>query len=364
MLLCILNVTILLFCVSIPINFVLKSQIFLKEMEGSDFLTFDCVLSADSIETCPVGSGSLFACGTYKLRDEDGKRWRDGLVHIFDCDKVVEGNKLLPEHSVSCGGVLDMKWRKNLLCSVESEAGLSLMKMDDEMTLKTVLKGKLSRKNSCFVANGSVDESLINLSVDWTTDSSAAFSHSDGSVSLWDLGSSEPRCISWWHGHDNEAWIVASDRNGGDLLCSGGDDGFLKRWDMRSGQATAAGSVRLDCGVTSAQAAAGGQWAIGSYDERLRLYDWRKSAKELQRSKGLEGGVWRVKWGKEDGQIAVACMRGGFAVLDGSTLAVLYSHTTHPSEALAYGMDWIAERNMIACCSFYDAKGSLFKWPK
>jgi hypothetical protein len=64
--------------------------------------------------------------------------------------------------------------------------------------------------------------------------------------------------------------------------------------------------------------------------------------------------------------LVLACMRGGFRVVsfENGKLSNLLHYTRHESEALAYGVDWLPERNKVACCSFYDHTCSIFDWPQ
>ncbi len=324
------------------------------------------MLQADSIETF---TDDLFVCGTYSLRSDDvtGRRWREGLIHLVSCDDASG-----PRQSVACGGVLDLKWQKgsgSLLASVESEAGMGLFRLQDGR-LEDQQRGKLDRQSRTLRSNA--PESLINLSVDWTLDGKrVAVSHDDGSLSVWEVAAEGLRNVEWWQGHDNEAWIAACHRSQPDVLWSGADDGLLRGWDLRRGvgKRQHVFQVKGDMGVTSIQACPhqDGLWAVGGYDESLRIFDERNTAEPVAELSGLGGGVWRIKWHPEDAkQMALACMRGGFRIVsfEGGKLATAFHYTKHESEALAYGVDWIAKRNRVACCSFYDAQCSLFSWPQ
>lgn len=107
-------------------------------------------------------------------------------------------------------------------------------------------------------------------------------------------------------------------------------------------------------------------WAVGSYDERVYVFDARSTKAPLSRSgkDELGGGVWRVKWHpRERHLLALACMRSGFHVMalggHGATMHHRRHYQPHESEALAYGVDWISG-DRIACCSFYDSTCSTF----
>jgi WD40 repeat protein len=254
---------------------------------------FDTVLNADSIETHHDG---LFVCGTYSLRNDNatGRRWREGLIHLVDANAPV----FKPLQSVSCGGVLDLKWSGDLLASVESEAGFGLYRLTDESLLSEQWRGKLDRKSRSLLATA--PEALINLSVDWqNSNKRLAMSHDDGSLSLWDAGQAELQNLCWWDAHDNEAWIVACHSRSPDVLWSGADDGFLRGWDSREGFARRRNTfqVQSTSGVTSIQKNRhdSHSWAVGGYDEDLRIFDDRKADVPIARIDKLGGGIWRIK---------------------------------------------------------------------
>ena len=326
---------------------------------------FSTVLQADSIETY---GGGLFVCGTYSLRNDEatGRRWREGLIHLVCADDAEER----PRQSVACGGVLDLKWRRGgegLLASVESEAGLGLLKLADGR-LEPVLRGRLDRQRRALAAEA--PPGLINLSADWSSEGRLAVSHDDGSVSLWEAEGPALRCLHWWQGHDNEAWIVACHREAPHLLWTGGDDTALRGWDLRTGIGSGKHvfEARSGAGVTAAQHCGGPLWAVGGYDEQLQLRDERRPERPLAQLPGLGGGVWRIKRHPAPEQQhlwVLACMRGGFRVVsyEEGVLRSRLHYTAHEAEALAYGVDWLPERGRVACCSFYDARCSLFDWP-
>jgi diphthamide biosynthesis protein 7 len=265
------------------------------EVSASSY-EFDTVLQADSIESHHAG---LFACGTYSLRNDEasGRRWREGRIHLVDLDAPVFG----PVHSVSCGGVLDLKWGGDLLASVESEAGFGLYRLEG-LKLAEQLRGKLDRKIRSFC--NQAPESLINLSLDWIGNTQRlAMSHDDGSLSLWDVGEASMTNLEWWGAHDNEAWIVAAHKSEFSVLWSGADDGFLRGWDSRVGLGRRKNTfeVKGDAGVTSIlqDVHDGHLWAVGGYDEELRLFDDRNPKTPVAKLSDLGGGVWRIKFGAQ-----------------------------------------------------------------
>lgn len=163
-------------------------------------------------------------------------------------------------------------------------------------------------------------------------------------------------------------------------------------WDLRVGVDTAQCVVRYDCGVTSMQCC-DTRLCVGSYDESVRLFDTRQMRRERSSLK-VDGGVWRVKWRHRDvysaaatattiaanqqlaqqEQLLVACMHGGFAVLDvGVDDALRCVQRWHaPHVSLAYGADWRCfaratetrqqqQQPIVACCSFYDHLLTLWR---
>ncbi|KAH9593216.1 hypothetical protein LSM04_000002 [Trypanosoma melophagium] len=94
--------------------------------------------------------------------------------------------------------------------------------------------------------------------------------------------------------HDYDAWCSAT--TGTETSLSGGDDGLLKWWDLRSGK-KALRKMQFDAGVVSIAPVTEGEVAttlslVGSYDEHLYIVDARLP-KEPLASIDLGGGVWR-----------------------------------------------------------------------
>ena len=91
------------------------------------------------------------------------------------------------------------------------------------------------------------------------------------------------------------------------------------------------------------------------------LWDQRSLKHPLQEL-SVGGGVWRIKLNPlESNLAALACMHGGFKVVDVDRNEIIGSYNGH--ESLAYGIDWYdgdigtrpGNRNgLLASCSFYD----------
>ncbi|KAG8229639.1 hypothetical protein J437_LFUL015590 [Ladona fulva] len=159
---------------------------------------------------------------------------------------------------------------------------------------------------------------------------------------------------------------------------TGGDDNKLVIYDMRQDQRVTCKSH--DAGVTSLKCSKNANTlASGSYDEVLRLWDkrnWKYALEEIK----LGGGVWRIKWNPNSQYILAACMHAGFKLINfstsatGSSMSTEFTYSKHDS--LAYGCDWCLSdmlhdtigrnrklkdtKGLIATCSFYDSKLSLW----
>ncbi|ORC84945.1 uncharacterized protein TM35_000391190 [Trypanosoma theileri] len=95
-------------------------------------------------------------------------------------------------------------------------------------------------------------------------------------------------------GHDYDAWCSATIDT--EISLSGGDDGLLKWWDLRS-DSKAIRKMQFGAGVVSIAPVTEGGVAttlslVGSYDEHLYIVDSRLP-KEPLTSINLGGGVWR-----------------------------------------------------------------------
>jgi hypothetical protein len=171
--------------------------------------------------------------------------------------------------------------------------------------------------------------------------------------------------------HVPKAWIVAADPHSKNLIVSGGDDSLLKLWDLRQQRSTACTSWHTG-GVTTAQwhPTKEHTFISGSYDERIAIWDSRTLVEPVS-TVNVGGGVWRAKWcplvdAAEKDSVLVAGMRGGCVLLHTrGTIEEGARYTGHPSEALAYGIDWVGvdaeARARVASCSFYDNQLHLWE---
>lgn len=129
---------------------------------------------------------------------------------------------------------------------------------------------------------------------------------------------------------------------------------------------------RFDAGVTTIQSHPYVEHllAVGSYDDKVRLFDARKPLAPLTEV-DVGGGAWRVKWhpsAERKDDLLVACMHDGCKVLhfEGTAGLDLNSTVTQrfdEHKSMAYGADWSfayqkarkgTHDSLIASCSFYD----------
>lgn len=206
-----------------------------------------------------------------------------------------------------------------------------------------------------------------------------------------------------WKAHEMfgcpaEVWTCSFLRGNANVVLSGADDCKLKLWDIRNTQKEtyAIGTTEFEAGVTAISSHPGRDYifAVGSYDEFVRVYDHRKLDQPVMKV-GVGGGVWRIKWHpscwddnteqpsppakrnhEKKERLLIAAMHGGCCAIDipgldnydceydGSLSAddikVLSEFTAHQS--MAYGADWVcfSAHDGAASCSFYDQKAFLW----
>jgi len=191
-----------------------------------------------------------------------------------------------------------------------------------------------------------------------------------------------------WNAHTmfgcpSEVWTCSFLRGHENVVLSGADDVTLKVWDVRQTQRHIhkIGESEFDAGVTaiSSHPSIDHVFAVGSYDEYVRIYDYRKMDQPMSKVH-VGGGVWRIKWhpscynreGAGDishsGKMLVAAMHGGCRVVnvpileggDDGDVEILSQFTAH--ESMAYGADWISSNKyeVVASCSFYDRQAFIW----
>lgn len=189
-----------------------------------------------------------------------------------------------------------------------------------------------------------------------------------------------------WNAHTmfgcpSEVWTCSFLRGHENVVLSGADDITLKVWDVRQTQRHIhkIGESEFDAGVTaiSSHPSMDHVFAVGSYDENVRTYDYRKMDQPTSKVH-VGGGVWRIKWHPscyygnaevditQRGKMLVAAMHGGCRVVNTPILGgdcdvkILSEFTAH--ESMAYGADWICSGKceVVASCSFYDRQAFIW----
>lgn len=210
-------------------------------------------------------------------------------------------------------------------------------------------------------------EGVLNLSVDWgdrlTPSPNVVTSHSDGTVSLYDVDTGAAKIVSEWNAHGYEAWIAAFNCHSPHLVMTGGDDCLFKAWDLRQDFTTAAlVSKHHDAGVTTVSVHPHREHLLltGSYDENIRGWDTRSMKSPIDQV-ATGGGVWRLKWNPHDPTlIAAACMYNGFHIYQFVNSSQTKGGFVHRQAylkhaSIAYGVDWALDKpNLVGTCSFYD----------
>ncbi|XP_033213690.1 diphthine methyltransferase [Belonocnema kinseyi] len=343
--------------------------------------SFDTILSADSVEWCPIENfRDIFVCGTYKLLEKESidaseSQKRVGRIYLFQ----VEHGRLNLLEQLEGAAVLDMKWARS---TVSNKILLGVANAKGMLQIYELIGD--SRPCLRFLKQIHIEkpgEVVLALSLDWSMgeqfinnlSTRITVSVSNGSVHVFELTDETLEEIKSWHGHEYEAWITAFDYWNPNIIYSGGDDSKFKSFDIRVDTPVMINRSHT-AGVTSLHSNPGEQFllASGSYDERLRLWDTRKLGRPISKT-NLEGSVWRLKWNTfENNYLLAACSHSGFRVLDCKNIEkpiILAEYNEH--ESLAYGCDWsflnsteLFQRDLypepgrqislVSTCSFYD----------
>lgn len=223
----------------------------------------------------------------------------------------------------------------------------------------------------------SQDNSSMALSLDLHANGSMiASSYDNGYLKVIDTQYSNNRDMIW-QGHTEAAWTCYFDKEDYNMLYSGGDDGQLKIWDLRSLDNVASVCHPSRLGITSIDQSSL-LLASGGYDQHIYLWDKRKMSSYLKCITNIPmgGGVWRLKWSLSDDTchynndlLLNACMQGGFSIIKVHSNDVINGDILEhnnlngtASKGIVYGVDWIpfssksSDNNVsfiIATCTFY-----------
>ncbi|KAL3702222.1 hypothetical protein R1sor_020244 [Riccia sorocarpa] len=336
-----------------------------REITGSKrrMARVNLIGNADAAEFCPCDPYlNIVAAASYTLQEGD-QPVRLGELYLFSVHKLSNVSNsstnltLKQVYHRETSGVFDLKWRpwtdrasNPCLAQASADGTLRLHTLEEsENAAMSSSSSSSSGLNLREISSTQISSSMC-LYVDWIPSSGSespqvAVSHSDGSLSVIDVGQAEPECISSWDAHGFEAWVVAYDNWKPQILFSGGDDSQFCCWDLRDTQRPVFRDRRThQMGVCSIQSSPllENVLVTGSYDENIRVWDLRMTYKPLMQAElGLGGGVWRLKWHHRDsGLLLAACMHNGFAVarVGGAEIEVLERYEEHKS--LAYGGSW------------------------
>jgi len=307
-------------------------------------------------------------------------------------------------------GVLDGKWRRRqckpvIYASACASGRMHLHSLEKNNSQQTWTLSHLTSSDETdgnalclslawndFVNNTSNDDTNIK------SDDQIVSSYSNGTVALHKVATSTITNESQdvvsieethrWNAHTmfgcpSEVWTCSFLRGDENVVLSGADDMTLKVWDTRQTQRHIhkIGESEFDAGVTaiSSHPSIDHVFAVGSYDEYVRIYDYRKMDQPISKVH-VGGGVWRIKWHpscyhkvvegdiSNSGKMLVAAMHGGCRVVnvpilggdDGGDVEILSQFTAH--ESMAYGADWISSNKceVVSSCSFYDRQAFIW----
>jgi diphthine methyl ester acylhydrolase len=286
------------------------------------FKSFDTTNSACSVEFHP--SLPIFVIGTYQVTENSDTYSRSGSIILLDEDlRVLQ--------SLDTSAILDMKWNKNLLSTVDSTGFVNIY----------------SLTNSCLSQTHSLPTtSSLVLSTAWSSHDILS-TNSDGTVVI-SRPSPSGYTFTTIQAHTLETWTgTFKDPN---TIFTGSDDGLFKSWDLRTNSTTFTSKIH-QAGVTSITVNDNMVYT-GSYDDYLRIWDLRVG-KVLEEYKS-PGGVWRIRVCPDDKDLLLlACMYGGFEVVRvGERVELVEGFKEHGS--IGYGADWSRVSKNIGTCSFYD----------
>ncbi|KAJ1345881.1 hypothetical protein KIN20_000510 [Parelaphostrongylus tenuis] len=199
------------------------------------------------------------------------------------------------------------------------------------------------------------EDLLLDVSASSLSNNDIICTDSTGFVHLVDLAAE--RKVSSFRAHSLpysgvgcEVWTCALS---GNLMCTGGDDGILKIWDIRDHMIVQQYS-EFSAGVTFSDWEEDHLILTGSYDQHIRLFDMRSRRGPVQVSE-TAGGVWHIEnCERTHAQVQcylAACMYGGWALFDKNLKLSLANMMA--GGQLLYGVTMLSD-NSIVYTSFND----------
>jgi len=213
-------------------------------------------------------------------------------------------------------------------------------------------------------------ESSLVLSLAVSTSTHLLATFSTGEISAGPLHSDKIERWTTWKAHDLEVWCGAWKST--DVVLSGGDDTFLKIWDLREDCSKPQAfnkrcatlpkhcsvlKISHGAGVVSILPVTDTLFLTGSYDNQMRSFDYRSLRHPLS-SVDLNGGVWRIlpRPGSNSTSFLACCMQQGarmVTLMDNGTFDCQAKFEPLEEQRLVYGGSWQSE-NIAALCSFYE----------
>ncbi|CAI2348866.1 unnamed protein product [Caenorhabditis sp. 36 PRJEB53466] len=278
----------------------------------------------------PSEDSSRACVSTYLLDPSSDSR--SGSLCIV---KIHESGGLQLENEISTSaGVFRFDFRNpSTVVAALTDGSLVVQKIEDAISSET------TPVSSDMLLDLGLSDSSLSITSD-----------NKGNAYIVDLNTS--LIVSTWFAHSLpyvpgegcEVWSCAITGDA-QTVVTGGEDGSMKLWDARTrtsiGQSKAfgAGVVFVDFPSDS------NQILTGSYDEHVRIFD-RRNLKEATAEKKLTGGVWNIE--QTGSQFCVACMYGGYALLDSNTLEIVHQNRDSGANLL-YGATKMSERSVLFC---------------
>ncbi|WFD41484.1 DNA topoisomerase [Malassezia psittaci] len=290
-------------------------------------------LSADSVESHPY-LHHLFVVSTYQV-DQDQTQ-KDSASPAYSRRGRCRLHRFQDEQctiidAIDGEAILDTKWclasdepsdqGYGILGIADASGHLQLHKLNEDLKFAAMTSWTVNTDKALCLSVDFSDRTTRNAD-----DAKTIVSQSDGSLAMIpSLYTKQPDGIQTWAAHDYEAWIAAWDTSSdGTIAWSGGDDLTLKGWDMRTPIYDGVRSATFQCqkgfdgGVTSLQnhPTQPQYWAVGSYDEKIRIFDARKPQRPLA-TEEVGGGIWRTKWHPSKANaLLLGCMHGGVHIVE------------------------------------------------
>lgn len=347
------------------------------------FLEVRLDLHADVTDWNPnEGFEELLAVGTYQL--DETTQVRHGALYTYSLLEDENGEMALRERTrlSDLPGIFDLQWIPGRLNG--SHAMIVMALADGSLRFVDALKGSHERDQPILSTKirekSANDADAMALTVDTIRCGDTlrcTSSYSDGSLKLYQVAPDRVENISSWCAHTLEAWVSTWSRMDTSIVYSGGDDALFQAWDTRDASSQPS-RMFLDrkthqagvCCITEIESYPH-MVLTGSYDQHIRIWDWRNNARPICSSScDTGGGVWRIKPHPKDSTLLLtACMYNGFFIYKIVENDIKLSKQEHlracnvvecehypHQQTLAYGAAWshAESSHTIATCSFYD----------